>query len=762
MKTQIQVPAAGSINHRHFACLGLLLLISGCGGGGSGPGGGLIPPPPPPPPPPTNAAPSRVAISNISLNDGTRTVGGVIVGVLYADDPDAGDTIAFSIEGGADSASFTLSAGQLIIDAGVLDFAAQSQYEVIVRATDSGGLMLDQAISILVLEPQVATVGYYDLATNAGRAEQAAPINFIAATPVDVGDIAVATLAGMDMLFFQHPISSLPVGAYIDPANLAKVSDFVDDGGVLIFHSRVFAGMEDVLPGNPGTLVGDFNALLNYDVIDENSIFANGPAGIIDDTTFDGLPNLVDFGHVDSATAPVGSTGLFSRADPDLWVTYSYPVGDGYVIFSSIPLDFYLQPGSIPAVARDLYAPNIVAHGLGLLKLGPDADGDGLLDVEEAMLGTDPAASDTDADGLGDRFEVQNGFDPNAGGDGAVDTDSDGLSNLEEQTERTDPRASDSDGDSLSDGDEVNVYLSDPLATDTDSDGINDGDEVTVYSTDPILADTDSGGVDDGIEVFEDMTDPLDPTDDLAHMPLPITLNDATGFIWDIQADGSINNGSIDAYDGGLRLSVAGTPYPHSPDAVESQGGRELRLRRTVISDLDVYRRIFVSDIESFARFLEFLENPTNVPITVDVTLDTNLGSDGGTVIVTTSDGDALVENTDLYIVSDDASNGAGDPTLAHVYGDPNGSVAPLSVNAPVGNIDYTFRIDVPANDRVILMHFASQNANRAVAMTSADDLINLRGEALRGLTVEEFQDIINFDLTQATPLALDRGLNLK
>lgn len=275
------------------------------------------------------------------------------------------------------------------------------------------------------------------------------------------------------------------------------------------------------------------------------------------------------------------------------------------------------------------------------------------------------------------------------------------------------------------------------------------------------LADTDSGGVDDGVEVFEDMTNPLDPTDDLVHVPLPITLNDANGFIWDIQADGSINNGTIDAYDGGLKLSVAGTPYSQSQDAVESQGGRELRFRRAILSDLDVYRRIFVSDVEPFARFLEFLVNPTNAPITVDVTLDTNLGSDAATVIVTTSDGDALVENTDLYIVSDDASNGAGDPTLAHVFGDPNGSVAPLSVNAPLGLIDYTFRIEVPANDRVILMHFASQNANRTVAMTSAEDLINLRGEALRGLTIEEFQDIINFDLTQATPLAINRGLNV-
>jgi len=735
------------------AMLAALLSLAACGGGG---GGGGAQSPPPPPPPPTNNAPSRIAISDVSLNNGVDTTGGKVVGTLFAEDPDAGDTLTLSVQGGADAASFTIANDELTIDAGVLDFAGQSQYEVTVRATDGGGLSLDQTLTILVLEPQTAAVGYYDLFRNAGVASQAAPITFNAATAVDIGDITAATLTDVDMLFVQNPSTVVPTGPYIDPANLSKVENFVSNGGVLIFHDRRVADMDPLLPGSPGTLSAGTLSSSLYDVVSANSVFADGPAGIIENTTFDTLSNFVTFGDVDPANAPPGSEGLLLREDNGHWVTMAYPVGDGYVIYSSIPLDFYLANGN-PDVARDLYGPNVVAHGLSLLTLGPDADGDRLLDVEEAVLGTDPALEDSDGDGLLDRFEVRNGFDPNAAGDETGDADGDGLNNLDEQAASTEPRVADTDGDGLTDGAEVNVHLSNPRVQDSDGDGLSDGDEVNVHMSDPVLVDTDGGGTDDGLEVLEDVTNPLDPTDDIASTTLPVNLNDGNGFLWDIQTNGRINNGTSDAYDGGLVLSVDGGPYPANERAVELQGGRELRLKRAILSDLDVTRRVFVSDVEGFARFLEILENPTNAPITATVLLATNLGSDGGTVIVSTSSGDTTVDNGDRFIVSDDASNGGGDPTLAHVFAGPNGTVSPASVTAPIGRINFSFDVEVPAQGRAILMHFASQNADRTVAQTSADDLFNLRGEALRGMTVEEFQDVVNFDLTAATPLAVQK-----
>lgn len=63
-----------------------------------------------------------------------------------------------------------------------------------------------------------------------------------------------------------------------------------------------------------------------------------------------------------------------------------------------------------------------------------DSDGDGLMDAEEASLGTDPAVADSDADGLADGAEVTAGTDPLA-----TDSDGDTYSDFDETTEGTDP-----------------------------------------------------------------------------------------------------------------------------------------------------------------------------------------------------------------------------------------------------------------------------------------------------------------------------------
>lgn len=85
-------------------------------------------------------------------------------------------------------------------------------------------------------------------------------------------------------------------------------------------------------------------------------------------------------------------------------------------------------------------------------------------------------------------------------GAATIDTDNDGLADVRETELKTDPNNSDTDGDRLVDGEEVTVG-SDPLVADTDGDGLSDGDEVRVWKTDPKTGDTDGDGYSDGDEV---------------------------------------------------------------------------------------------------------------------------------------------------------------------------------------------------------------------------------------------------------------------
>jgi hypothetical protein len=94
-------------------------------------------------------------------------------------------------------------------------------------------------------------------------------------------------------------------------------------------------------------------------------------------------------------------------------------------------------------------------------------------------------SGDADGDGIPDDWEIAHGLDPNDPADALEDPDHDGLTNLEEYTLGTDPHNADTDGDGLSDGAEVHRYHTDPLRVDTDGDGIPDGIEVAAGS-DPL------------------------------------------------------------------------------------------------------------------------------------------------------------------------------------------------------------------------------------------------------------------------------------
>ncbi|MCB9699020.1 MAG: FG-GAP repeat protein [Alphaproteobacteria bacterium] len=102
-----------------------------------------------------------------------------------------------------------------------------------------------------------------------------------------------------------------------------------------------------------------------------------------------------------------------------------------------------------------------------------DWDGDGLLDLVEAQLGTDPAAADTDGDGLSDLAEIVGATDPTN-----ADTDGDGVADGSDRCGNGDD-ALDADGDGVADACDLCRLVADPGQSDTDGDGVGDACETT-------------------------------------------------------------------------------------------------------------------------------------------------------------------------------------------------------------------------------------------------------------------------------------------
>ena len=357
-----------------------------------------------------------------------------------------------------------------------------------------------------------------------------------------------------------------------------------------------------------------------------------------------------------------------------------------------------------------------------------DTDGDGLDDKTEVdTVGTNPLAIDTDGDGLRDKFEVDFGFDPLVPGLANDDADNDGLINLAEDQNATDP-----------------------FDADTDDDRLEDGAEVGVHGTDPAVADTDGGGRRDGDELHFDDTDPLDGADDFPVVTFPFNLNDVGNYLWDVQSSGYINNGTSDAFDGGLQLNIDGQNFPAQANATTEDDGREVRIGpwERDGGDTLVFRKVYVPDDDTFARFLEIIDNRAGEDITVTVRLFSNLGSNGATNYVETLSGDVGFTRDDDWIVTDDATDAGGYPTVVHVFSGPNADLEPLAVttSAPPNDlVQFEFQVTVPGGGRAIIMHFAAQNLDRARAGQRGTRLRSVQGSALSGLDALEQADIANF-----------------
>jgi protocatechuate 3,4-dioxygenase beta subunit len=191
-------------------------------------------------------------------------------------------------------------------------------------------------------------------------------------------------------------------------------------------------------------------------------------------------------------------------------------------------------------------------------------------------------------------------------------------------------------------------------------------------------------------------------------------------------------------------------------------GGRELAYPYDTLMGLRLRRKVFVPAEGGFARYLEFIENPTDKPISANVGMEAWFGYNSTSTPATDTRFTVLVapsETGNTYAVTRFNDNCCF-PNLAHVFGGPGARLP--AADAKVYNdsgtnqqsrSEYHWNVTVPPGQTVILMHFSAQHdpADTAGTRAQAEALASLSDpKALQGMTDEEKAQVVNFRIAGA------------
>lgn len=191
------------------------------------------------------------------------------------------------------------------------------------------------------------------------------PIAVAGFTPLYIGNIATQDFSGLRLLL----INEFSNGG-ISPALAGRLPDieaWIRAGGRLIIHDRSTGNLNP----NPFLLgTSGFGAVRqttnNLDLIEPaTTLVTAGPFGALNNTSLDGGSSSAH-GYIPTAALPADARAILSSAT-DQVACLAYPLGAGFIYYSSIPLDCYL-PGNgcagnvIAAPLTDIYTPNVISY----------------------------------------------------------------------------------------------------------------------------------------------------------------------------------------------------------------------------------------------------------------------------------------------------------------------------------------------------------------------------------------------------------------
>jgi hypothetical protein len=180
---------------------------------------------------------------------------------------------------------------------------------------------------------------------------------------------------------------------------------------------------------------------------------------------------------------------------------------------------------------------------------------------------------------------------------------------------------------------------------------------------------------------------------------------DSLGFLWDVQQNGVVNNGSNDCFDGGLKLSVNGNQFSSlhpmmTPDGAEYVLGGKA-------GGVEVARRIRVDTARSVARYIEVFANTSRCEVSHTVTVGSKLGGSCGEVITS---GGAIFQSglgeTDSGLLTVSSTNR---PCVMFLVAGPRSKVRPVVVVKSKRTFTFAYNITVKPGKTVSIVHLVAQ-----------------------------------------------------
>lgn len=200
----------------------------------------------------------------------------------------------------------------------------------------------------------------------------------------------------------------------------------------------------------------------------------------------------------------------------------------------------------------------------------------------------------------------------------------------------------------------------------------------------------------DGIHIKSDKT-----------VNLGWSVTDGGNYRWDIYQNGQVNDGTNDAYDGGMTLQIQGSGFgaPNN-QATISADGREIELGPWQYGNVTVHRRIYVEPKSSYCRWIDIFES--NQAMTLPVRYYTNVGN---TVrMVTTTSGKNQLTAKDWGMVTAAEAGSSSRPAIMHIFTTRGSRVRPqVTFQINNDNIYYDYNLELPAGKPVAICTFQAQ-----------------------------------------------------